>query len=570
MQQGTTLPGVETGDDEERIVVHVDLDCFYAACERLREPALEGEPVVVGMGYEAGQPDGAVATASYEARKHGVESAQAISTALERLPRVATAEREDEEQSEEEEEEEEPDSAAADGDPDEPLGHYRPVDMSYYESTAADVKEILHDCAETVREVSIDEAYLDVTERTDWSVVEGFARHVKQRIDREVGLTASVGVAPTMHAAKVASDHDKPDGLVVVEPGEVASFLAPLPIDELHGIGPVTARTLREHGIETVADLADADREWVVEQWGDRGGELHERARGVDPRNVEPRGRPKSLSRESSFGDPEDDYAAVEERIRALGEAVADRARSKAALYRTIGIKVVLPPFDVNTRARSLPGPVDDPDLVEEVALDLLTEFDDETPRKVGVRVSNLSFADADQSTLGGWDGEQSADGLDANASETAVGNGADGTAGIVDADDTGGALGTDDTSGTVGTDDATGGPGSDDITGTLGTANDEEPDVPDLTSYSDGAGSSSADPSAESTTAQERSAEQLSETPSSEAQPDGDRREEAVHTDDLPGQSVLDRVWSDGPAEHADPEPIGQPPDQTTLSEFD
>jgi DNA polymerase IV (DinB-like DNA polymerase) len=519
--QGTTLPGVET-DDEDRIVVHVDLDCFYAACERLREPALEGEPVVVGMGYEEGQPDGAVATASYEAREHGVESAQAISTALERLPRAVDHTPDSAERTSGSEQETAPDGDEREDADD--VGHYRPVDMEYYEAIAGEIKAILHDCAETVREVSIDEAYLDVTDRTDWSVVEGYARHVKQRIDREVGLTASVGVAPTMHAAKVASDHDKPDGLVVVEPGDVEDFLAPLPIDDLHGIGPVTAGTLREAGIETVADLAEADREWVQEQWGDRGLELHDRARGVDPRGVEPRGRPKSLSRESSLGGAEDDSERVQERVRTLAQAVAERARSKAALYRTIGIKVVLPPFDVNTRARSLPGPVDDPELVESVALDLLEEFAEATPRKVGVRVSNLSFADADQSTLGGWDGAAASD-------ESEDG-------GAVASDDPG------DYSAEVpenAGDDA------------VGLAVDDGDDA---------AGDSAA----------ARLPEALDDRAPAPEQPDGDSQ--PTETDpsegELPGQSVLDRVWSDGPAETGDPEPIGQPPDQTTLSEFE
>ncbi|MEF8773821.1 MAG: DNA polymerase IV, partial [Halobacteriales archaeon] len=234
------LPGAPSDDGTARIVLHVDMDCFYAACERLREPELRGEPVVVGMGYEDGQTHGAVATASYEAREYGLESAQAISTALDRLPRMAEA-REDPE-----------------ADPGE-AGYYRPVDMDYYQSIGAEVKEILHDVADTVREVSIDEAYLDVTERTAWDVAAGFGRHVKQRIAREVGVTASVGVAPNMVAAKIASDHDKPDGLVVVEPGEVRDFLAPLSIEELHGIGPVTAGELRDRGIETVGDLAAAD-----------------------------------------------------------------------------------------------------------------------------------------------------------------------------------------------------------------------------------------------------------------------------------------------------------------------
>ncbi|WP_435177924.1 DNA polymerase IV [Halorussus sp. AFM4] len=374
-------------DGGDSIVLHVDMDCFYAACERRRKPELEGEPVVVGMGYEGGETHGAVATASYEAREYGVESAQAIGTALERLPRMAEAE--------------DPDS---DVDPEE-AGYYRPVDMDYYEEVSREVKEILRESADVVREVSVDEAYLDVTDRTGWEVAEGFARHVKHRIDREVGVTASVGVAPNMSAAKIASDHDKPDGLVVIEPGEVREFLAPLDVAELHGVGPVTARELREMGIETAADLAAADRADLEERFGERGAEMHRRARGEDDREVTPRGRPKSLSRESAFTEATDDDEAKRERVRTLAEAVADRASRKGALYRTIGIKAVTPPYDVNTRARSLPGPVDDPDLVEEVALDLLGEFEGDEVRKVGVRVSNLSFAEGEQASLGdAWD----------------------------------------------------------------------------------------------------------------------------------------------------------------------
>lgn len=385
MSGGPRLPGTSDEERADRIVLHVDMDCFYAACERQREPKLEGEPLVVGMGYEGGEAYGAVATASYEAREYGVESAQAISTALERLPRRAESD--------------------ADGEDAEETGYYRPVDIDYYEEIAAEVKEILHDSADVVREVSIDEAYLDVTDRTAWEVADGFARHVKNRIDREVGVAASVGVAPNMSAAKIASDHDKPDGLVVVEPGEVREFLAPLDVAEIHGIGPVTARTLGEMGIETAEDLADADRRALEDRFGERGGEMYRRARGEDERAVTPRGRPKSFSRESAFTEATDDSERKREQVQTLAEAVADRASRKGVMYRTIGIKAVTPPYDVNTRAKSLPGPVDEPELVEEVALDLLTEFEDDAVRKVGVRVSNLSFADTDQASLDGWEG---------------------------------------------------------------------------------------------------------------------------------------------------------------------
>ncbi|WP_435069621.1 DNA polymerase IV [Haloplanus sp. C73] len=388
--EGETLPGADDGVDERRIVCHVDMDCFYASCERLREPSLRGEPVVVGMGYESGEPHGAVATASYEARTYGIESAQPISTALDRLPRRSVAE-------------DDPDLDAAEA------GHYRPVDLEYYREVAGEIKEILHDCADRVREVSIDEAYLDVTDRTAWTVVDGrplaagYARHIKERIGREVGVPASVGVAPTMSAAKVASDHDKPDGLVVVEPGEVSEFFEPLPVESVHGVGPVTARELGEMGIETAGDLAAADPGPIRERFGERGQTLYDRARGHDDRAVTPTGRPKSLSRESAFTSATDDAARQRETVAGLAADVADRAEGKDALYRTIGIKAVTPPYDVHTRERSLPGPVADAALVREVALDLLAEFAGESIRKLGVRVSNLQFDAAAQARLDGW-----------------------------------------------------------------------------------------------------------------------------------------------------------------------
>jgi DNA polymerase IV (DinB-like DNA polymerase) len=411
---GGTLPGTER-DDPDRIVLHVDMDCFYASCERRKEPALAGEPVVVGMGYEAGETHGAVATASYEAREYGVESAQPISQALEKLPRMAAATGEGDV-------EQDPDLDPAE------CGYYCPVDMEYYQSVSEEVKAILHDCADTVREVSIDEAYLDVTDRTSWAttpdgsrtLAEGFARHVKNRIDDEVGVPASVGVAPNMSTAKVASDHDKPDGLTVVEPGSVRVFLAPLPVETVHGVGPVTARRLAAMDIETAGDLAAADPAELGAEFGERGRELYTRARGEDDRPVEPTGRPKSLSRESAFTEATADEEAKREKVRTLSADVADRARRKGALYRTIGIKVVEPPFDVNTRASSLPGPVDDPDLVAEVALDLLAEFEGRDVRKLGVRVSKLDFGETDQSSLNGWAAGASDEQFPATASASA------------------------------------------------------------------------------------------------------------------------------------------------------
>ena len=374
------LPGTERPD---QVVAHVDMDCFYAACEQRRDSSLAGEPLVIGMGYEAGESHGAVATASYEAREYGVESAMAISEALERLPR----------------------RAESDADADAGTGIYRPVDLDYYESVAAEVKAILHAESDTVREVSIDEAYLDITDSVDWDGAAAWASGLRATIESEVGVVASVGVAPTMSAAKVASDREKPDGQVVVEPGNVRAFFAELPVDEVHGVGPVTARELATLGIETAGDLAGADPDTLERRFGERGREIRRYARGEDTREVTPRGDPKSLSRESAFTEA---VSAVEEKRRkvtTLARAVADRASRKGARYQTVGIKVVEPKYDVNTRARTLPGPVADADLVESIALDLLAEFDEQPVRKVGVRVSNLDFSVGEQASLGGFEG---------------------------------------------------------------------------------------------------------------------------------------------------------------------
>jgi DNA polymerase IV (DinB-like DNA polymerase) len=382
--------------DQDQVVCHVDMDCFYAACERLREPALRGKPVVVGMGYDPAETHGAVATASYEAREYGVESAMGIQEALDRLPRKVDAAGE-------------PDQDVEDA------GFYRPVDLEYYGEVAADVKAILQEHAAVIREVSIDEAYLDITDGVRWGghkaedgddrpTATEFAEHLKAQINEDVGVVASVGVAPTMSAAKIASDYEKPDGLVVVEPGDVREFLADLPVEDIHNVGPVTARKFREMDIETAGDLAGTAPDELRERFGQRGLAVRRYARGEDTRDVEPVGDPKSLSRESAFGDATADPEVQRDRVRSLAADVAERAERQNALYRTIGIKVVTPPYDVNTRAESLSGPVQDADLLERWALDLLREFADEPVRKLGVRVSNLSFEGGDQARLEGFD----------------------------------------------------------------------------------------------------------------------------------------------------------------------
>lgn len=362
----------------DQIVLHLDMDCFFAACERRRRPELEGEPVVIGGGFDADPPRGAVATASYEAREYGVESAQPMAIALDNLPRRAETD-------------------------DEPSGIYLRGDHEFYTSVSREVMEVVRGRAATVRRISIDEAYLDITAETTWSDAVGFAEKLKRDIETEVGVTASIGVAPTMSCAKIASDYDKPDGLTVVQPDEIQSFLAPLDIEAIHGVGPVSADRFRDAGIDTAGDLAALSPQEVVDRFGSNATSLYDRVRGVDPRRVTPVGKPKSISKEQSI-----EATADTERKRAivqtLASKVSERVAAKNARYRTIGIKAVGTPFDVNTRETSLHGPIDDPELLEATALELLQEFAGTEVRKLGVRVSNLDFSAGEQIRLDEWE----------------------------------------------------------------------------------------------------------------------------------------------------------------------
>lgn len=356
----------------EQIVMHVDMDCFFAACERLRDNCLEGEPVVVVMGYSEDSKDGVVSTASYEAREHGVESAQPMTEALRYLSR-------DE-------------------------GYFLPVDAEFYESISEQIMEILEQMASTVRKVSVDEAYMNVTPKTKWEYAEGYAKGIKKRIEQEVGLTASVGAAPTMSAAKVASDWNKPDGITIVDPNRLPDFLSSLDVTDVHEVGPKTANELHSMGITTAGELAEADVADLRERFGSRGEKIYNYARGEDHREVEPREPPDSFMRDESFSDPITDWTQKRSTIERLGKEAVERAVEEDGLFQTIGVKVVKPPFNKHRREETLSGPTDDIDVVQEIAVDLLREFNDDSVRKLGVSLSNIDYSGQKQTGLDKWD----------------------------------------------------------------------------------------------------------------------------------------------------------------------
>ncbi len=337
-------------------IIHVDLDAFFAAVEQRDHPELRGKPVIVG-----GDPHsrGVVSTCSYEARKFGVHSAMPLRTALQLCPQ----------------------------------GIFVPVDGRKYQRVSRDVMAVLKRFTPTVEQVSIDEAFLDVAGS---EALFGDAREIGRRIKVEVvevtGLTVSVGVATTKLVAKVASDLRKPDGLVIVEPGEEAAFLAPLEIRRLWGIGPKTAERLHGLGIRTVGELAALPISALTRELGDHGGTLHDRALGVDADPVTGGGDPaKSVSHETTFAVDVSDPAEIDRTLLALTEGVTARLRSAGIRAGTVAVKVRDSQFRTVTRQRTLSEPSDLTEQIWRVAVELARpEIRGKKIRLLGVSATQL------------------------------------------------------------------------------------------------------------------------------------------------------------------------------------
>ena len=323
-----------------RKIIHIDMDAFYASVEQRDDPCLRGRPVVVG-----GNPEGrgVVAAASYEARAFGVRSAMPMRTALRLCPGAVRAA------------------------PD--FGRYREVSRQ--------IREIFHQHTDLVEPVALDEAYLDVT-RNKLGIPFGHrvARTIKAEIRDRLRLTASAGVAPCKFVAKIASDLEKPDGLVTVMPHQVRGFLHPLPVDRIPGVGKVTRQQLESLGYETIGQLAGADPSRLKARFGKRGRYLHQRALGIDDEPVSTEREPKQLSSESTFPadlfDPEEMQGA----LRALTEEVAGRLRRRGLAGRTVMLKVRYPDFETVTRARTGSLPLDRAEPMLRIAVDLLDRTD--------------------------------------------------------------------------------------------------------------------------------------------------------------------------------------------------
>jgi DNA polymerase-4 len=344
--------------------LHVDLDAFFAAVEQRDRPELRGRPVVVGVG---GRNDrGVVSAASYEARAFGIHSAMPLRTAA-ALCRDAV---------------------------------FVPVDGRKYSLVSGQVMEILRRFTPAVEPISIDEAFLDVagSEALHGSPLE-IGRAIKRTIEGELHLTASVGIAATKLVAKVASELDKPDGLVAVAPGTEADFLAPLPISRLWGVGHKTAAVLSEFGVRTIGDLAALPDDLLTRRFGRQGPLLALRARGIDPSPVSAADPARSVSHEHTFDIDTADPDVLERTLLALSEGVASRLRAGGMKARTISVKVRDSSFTTVSRQRTLHEPTDQTEIVYAAVRELAaTQLKGIRVRLLGVAASHLG--DGEQMSL--------------------------------------------------------------------------------------------------------------------------------------------------------------------------
>jgi len=343
-----------------RTILHVDMDAFYAAVEVRENPDLVGRPVVVGADPKGGRGRGVVAAAGYEARQYGIRSAMPISEAYRRCPHAAFVR---------------------------PRG-------SLYSEVSGRIFEVFDRYTDLVEPLSIDEAFLDVTASGAlFGDGRAIARSVKNEIRREESLSASVGVAPAKFLAKLASDLEKPDGLVVVDPGSEVEFLAPLAIERLWGAGPKTLERLYAVGIRTFGDMQARGREELVRLFGEAaGGRFYRLCRGVDERPVRSERARKSLGKEITFDADVMDRRAVERTLLRLCEQVATALRRRDLAGSTVTVKLRWEGFETVTRQVSLPRPVNTFEGIWPVAARLLREADRKRRRVrlVGVSLSGL------------------------------------------------------------------------------------------------------------------------------------------------------------------------------------
>jgi nucleotidyltransferase/DNA polymerase involved in DNA repair len=346
-----------------RYIVHVDMDAFFASVEQNDNPAYGGKPVIVGSEPMGGKGRGVVSACSYEARKYGIHSAMPISTAYKKCPR----------------------------------GIFLPVNMRRYAEVSENILAILERFTPDLEPVSIDEAFLDITGSYRlFGTPQETCIKIKRTIKELTGLTASIGMAPNKMTAKIASDLEKPDGIVFVKKGTVREFLAPLPIGRLWGVGEKTGQYLEKIGIKTIGDIAKTERERLSYVLGKNGAHIWELANGIDERIVKWDTKMRSISNEHTFNKDTADKTKIQDTLIYLSEKVARKLRKSGIKARTITLKIRFADFRTLTRAVTIAQPTNFADILYQNALDKTRGFSfcknrNDKVRLIGVKVSNFT-----------------------------------------------------------------------------------------------------------------------------------------------------------------------------------
>lgn len=343
---------------KRRKIIHIDMDAFYASIEQRDNPHYRGKPIAVG-----GSPEGrggVVATASYEARRFGVRSAMSSKKARQLCAHLI---------------------------------FIRPR-FEVYKEASQKIREIFHRYTDLIEPLSLDEAFLDVTQDKQQigSAIE-IAKHIKSAIKNELGLTASAGVSVNKFVAKIASDMNKPDGLTFIGPSRIQSFMQSLPVEKFFGVGKVTAEKMRKIGIQTGADLKKLSEGALIRWFGKPGKFYFKIVRGIDDREVQPHRETKSVGAEDTFPYDLKEMDEMFEALEKLGEIVSERLRRHRLKGRTITLKIKYHDFKQVTRSHSLPTPTDDLENLVRITKDLLTatDLEEKKIRLLGISMSNFT-----------------------------------------------------------------------------------------------------------------------------------------------------------------------------------
>jgi len=339
-----------------RTILHIDMDAFFAAIEVQNNSSLKGKPVIVGGTSRRS----VVSTASYEARKFGIHSAMPLFKAKEKCPH----------------------------------GVFLPVRIDKYKMVSRKIMNLLHDFTPLVEQVSIDEAYLDITGTEHlFGCPKGIAKQIKKRIGEETGLTCSIGIAPNKFIAKIASDINKPDGLTIILAGEVEKFLSILPVRKLPGVGKRMAEDLRHHNIKTVGDVKQFTRGQLFKDLGKFGSRLYDLANGRDDSAVAPRRETKSISSEETLEQNTTDFNYLKGLINCHADIVGHRLRAEGLKGKTITLKIKLEDLSEMSSSRTIRNPTYDSKVIRNYAVRQLIDYPlKKKVRLIGVAVSNLTL----------------------------------------------------------------------------------------------------------------------------------------------------------------------------------